>query len=287
MAPVARIEIVEIRDGLLPAVCRFLERAIGRGVPAAGFSATLTRRWSPGPIGFALLNDEAVVGAIGTVRAIRPVGGRAREFCNLTSFAIDPAFRSMAPSLLQRAVSPSDAVYTNFTASASVVALLRAFGFSALPPHECILLPWARRRGAAPVVAIGTDAVERAVEGRPDVARLVADHRGSAARWIGFDADGAVCVVALHLMRARGVPLAHVLYVSDASRFVACASVVARAVRQAWGFHVVAWPEWQIPRALGSVRVTRPRPVMVKGHDIAAADIDGLYTELAWLPVKA
>lgn len=287
MTPVRDVEIIEIDDVLLPAVCRFLERSIRRGLSAADFSAALTRRWTAGPIGFALTSRGAVVGALGTVRATRRLHAGPREFCNLTSFAVDAAFRSMAPVLLLRAVRRPGVVYTNFTASATVVPLLRALGFSPLPPRERVLLPWLRRCATAPPMATGADAVAEVVAKQPDVARLVADHRSSAVQWIGFEAGDSSCAVALHLMRARGVPLAHVLYASAPDRFVAWAPAVARAVQRAWGRHLLAWPEWQIARASGSVRIKRPRPVMVRGDGVSARDIDGLYSELALLPIDA
>ena len=287
MTAVRDVEIVEIDDVLLPAVCRFLECSIRRGLSAADFSAALTRRWTAGPIGFALTSGGAVVGALGTVRAIRRLHAGPREFCNLTSFAVDTAFRSMAPALLLRAVRQPGVVYTNFTASMTVAALLRSLGFSPLPPREYVLLPWLRRRATAPPMAVGADAVAQLVGNLPDIARLVGDHRSGAVQWVGFEADEGPCAVALHLMRARGVPLAHVLYASAPDRFVAWAPAVARAVQRAWGRHLLAWPEWQIARASGSVRVKRPRPVMVKGDEISAGEIDGLYSELALLPIDA
>jgi len=286
MNAVPAVEIVEIDAALLPAASRFLERRIGRGIKAADFSAALGRRWAAGPIGVALVASGAIVGAIGTIRSRRVVGGRAREFCNLTSLAIDPEFRSLAPALVRRATDNPDAVYTNFTASDSVTELLRAFRFVELEPVERVLLPWASDgRGSASVV-VGGDAVERWLRGRqPEIAELVADHRSTRADWMVIDADGEWIAIALQLMRARGVPLGHVMYASHRTRFAGLAPTVARACRRQFGFRLLAWPAWQYPATGSSVAVRRPRPVLIRGDAIAPSDIDALYSELTLLPI--
>lgn len=284
----AHAEIVEISEALRPDVSRFLEHALARRVTAADFSAALARQWAPGPAGFAIISDGAIVGAIGTIRSTRIVRGRSRACCNLTSFAVEPAFRSIAPALLRRATSGRDVIYTNFTASREVVELLETFGFTAFDARERILLPWAR--AAVPSAAATTDADTVTAwmqASMPDVPALVMDHRGTAVRWVAVDLGGERCAIALHRMSAHGVPLAHVLYASAPRLFAACAPIAARACRRAWGVALLAWPEWQFGRAPMSFAVRRPRPVMVKGDDIEPADIDALYSELALLPIDA
>ena len=285
----AGVEIVEITDEIRPAVARFLERWIAGRVVAADFSAALARRWAPGPAGFAMVADGAIVGALGTIRSTRTIRGRARDCCNLTSFAVDSAFRSLAPSLVRRATACRDVVYTNFTASDAVVELMKAFGFTALPARERILLPWARASVDAAAVTTDADTVAAwLASSDPESAALVTDHRDTSVRWVAIDlAGGGRCAMALHRMSARGLPLAHVLYASAPQRFAACAPIAARACRKTWGFALLAWPDWQFGVTPASVGVRRPRPVMIKGEDVAPSDVDALYSELALLPIDA
>ena len=282
------MEIAEIDDRLAAPACRFLERSIGRGITAADFSAVLERRWADGPRGFVVTSGPDVVGAVLTIRSRRAAGGATREFCNLSSLAIDPESRSYAVALLRRAVERPDVVYTNFTASAAVVRLLRAFGFSALPDRERILLPvpFGRDAGVRATVS-DCESVAEFVSGDPVLSRTVADHRGTRAKWIGIEVGGRRAAVAVDLVRVRSVPLADVLYCSAPGLFARSAHAVRRACGQAWGFRLLAWSEWQVGRGpVPAVAVRRPRPVMVKGP-IAPADVDALYSELTLLPILA
>lgn len=284
----AGVEIVEIDGALLPEVGRFLERAIGRRTTAADFSAALARRWAAGPVGFALVVDGTVAGALGTIRSTRIIRGRPRAFCNLTSFAVDPAFRSFALALLRRATACRDVVYTNFTASDAVVDLLKAFGFTALPARERILLPWARAATDGASVTTDPDTVaEWMARSGSEAAAFVADHRGTALRWVAIDLGGERCAIAMHRMSARRVPLDHVVYASAPQRLAVCAPIAARASRRAWGFALLAWPEWQFGGATASFAVRRPRPVMIRSDDIEPSDIDALYSELTLFSIQA
>ena len=283
MNAVARVEIVEIDDRRRLDVCRFLERWIDRRMTIADFSAALTERWADGPAGFVLLVDGAVAGALGTIRSRRPVGGAIRDVCNLTSFAVDPAYRSLAAALVGMATKPTDVVYTNFTPSTSVATLLAAFGFVALPRRERILLPLPGRSRRARFVT-GED-VKAFVSDDSAAVGVIDDHRGTRTRWVGVEVNDRRCAVALHLMRARGVAFGHVLYCSAPDRFAASAAAVARACWHAWSVPLIAWPEWQFDATAATIAVRRPRPAMMRGANVTPAQIDGLYSELAVLPI--
>ena len=252
---------------------------------ATDFDAVFAARWAAGPRGFALMAGGDVVGALATVRATRATSRGVRDVCNLSSFGVAPAFRSYGAALLSRAVADRSVVYTNFTASAAVVELLRAFGFVALNARERFLLPLAGRSRRATLVT--GDAVAAFVEADPSAARAVVDHRGTRTKWVGVEIDGERCAVALHVMRARGIRFAHVLYCSAPERFAASIGPVRHACRRTWDVGLLAWPEWQFAAGGASFAVTRPRPVMVRGEGIRPADVDGLYSELALLPIDA
>lgn len=279
------VDIVPIADPLVPPVCAFLARSIDRGISADDFAPAFNRRWADGERGFALVADGEIVGALGTIRSRRVIAGCLRSVCNLSSWAVAPAFRTYGPALLRRAISDRDTIYTNFTASDAVVELLRAFGFIALRDRERILLPFGRGPHADGVT--GTDAVAAFLEHDPPAARAVVDHRDTRVRWVGVDVLGQRCGFALHAMRVRGVPFAHVLYCSRPDRFGPSLRDLQRLSRQKWGFHLISWSEWQFGRAGSSIVVRRPRPVMIKAENIAPQDLDALYTELTLLPILA
>jgi hypothetical protein len=284
---VPRTELVEITSDILPQVCAFLAAEIDRGIAAAEFAAAFEPRWAGGPSGFALLADGAVVGALATIRSRRTIRGQLRDVCNLSSWAVAPSFRAFAPALLRKAIAQPGVVFTNFTASAAVAGILRAFRFDEMSTEERVLLPFSRQSNR---VATWTADVETIVQalcarGREDAATCVNDHRGTRTRWLLVDFGEESCAIALHLMRAKQVPFAYVLYCSAPHLLGDSLAALRRGSRQMWGWRLVAWPRACFQNAAGTVGVRRPQPVLFKGEDVSAADLDGLYSELTLLPI--
>src|SRR5438132_1360038 len=52
------------------------------------------------PFGFVLVDDDEVVGYIGTICSRRVIGGRQEKFCNVTSWVTDKNHRQQAIMLL-------------------------------------------------------------------------------------------------------------------------------------------------------------------------------------------
>lgn len=282
-----RTELVEITSDILPQVCTFLAAEIDRGISAAEFAAAFERRWVHGPSGFALLADGVVVGALSTIRSRRTIRGQRRDVCNLSSWAVAPSFRAFAPAMLRKATAEPGVVFTNFTASAAVTDILRAFRFNEMSTEERVLLPFCRQSRRVATWTADLDAIGQrlCVHGREDAATCVNDHRGTRTKWLLVDFGDESCAIALHLMRARKVPFAYVLYCSAPELFVDSLAVLRSVSRQTWGWRLVAWPGTRFPQASGTVAVRRPQPVLFKGEDVTAADLDGLYSELTLLPI--
>ena len=282
-----RVEILEISPDLVAEVSTFLAREIGRGISAAEFPAVFERRWAPGPAGYALLGDRRVVGALATIRAARPIRGRTRRFCNLSSIAVAPAYRPYAPALLQHAIGDPDTIVTNFTASAAVAGILRAFRFIEAPSEERVLLPMWPTASHGSTWTVDDIAIEEILRsyGYHDQANCVRDHRGARAKWVLVNFGRDCCAVALHLMRVRRLHFAYVLYCSAPEKFLSAVGAVRQAATKTWGWHLLAWPHARFGSNPGSVGIRRPQPVMFRGDDVTAADIDGLYSELTLLPI--
>jgi hypothetical protein len=283
------VHIVEIGASLEPSVCAYAASMIGRGMAAADFSVVLHPPWTrASPSGYALLDSERVVGTLLMISAPRTIRGRRRTVCNFSSWAIDPQYRSYSVSLLSRALRVPDAVYTNLTASAPVAKMLRAFGFQAVSDRERVLLPGIPSfRGPAFEATVDAAAIEGQLlaRGAADVARLVADHRGTRAKWVSATDGARHVTVAFHLFRHRRIRFAHLLYCSNADALPAALGAIRRAVRRAWGRHLIAWSEYQVPGSGSSVVVRRPRPILYRGDDVGPEDLDGLYSELTLLPI--
>lgn len=282
--------IVEIGPSLEPSVRAYAAAAIGRGIAADEFAAALHPPWNHGsaPSGYVLLAGDRIVGALLTIAARRTIRGRVRNVCNFSSWAVDPQYRSYSLGLLARALREPDTIYTNFTASAAVAKVLQTFKFQAISDRERILLPgWHGDRRSSFAAISDVDCIEQALRerGAHQVAAIVADHRDTRAKWIGATDGPRQITVAFHLMRVARVRFAHLLYCSNPDVLPDALGAIARAARRAWGWHAIAWSEYQVPRGGPSIVVRRPRPIFYRGADVGPEDIDGLYSELTLLPV--
>jgi len=285
----SRTHIVEIDASIEPSVCAFAASAIGRGMSATDFAEALHPPWTRmSPSGYALIDSDRVVGAILTISAQRTIRGRCRNVCNFSSWAVDPQYRSYSVGLLSRALSVPGAIHTNFTASDAVVKVLLTLGFHAISDRERVLVPAIlplRRSAFETTVDADLIEVQLRAKGAADVARLVSDHRRTRAKWVSATDGARHVTVAFHLFRVARVRFAHLLYCSNPDAWPAALGAIRRAVRRAWGHHLIAWSEYLLPHRGPSVALRRPRPILYRGDDVGPEDLDGLYSELTVLPI--
>ena len=156
-----------------------------------------------------------------------------------------------------------------------------------MPDQERVLLPIWHRSSRSVTWTVNLDAIESTLRSRgyDDAANRVRDHRGTRARWILVDFGGECCAIAIHLMRVHYARFGYVLYCSAPERFIDSLGGIRQACMRTWGHRFIAWPAARFGNVAGSISIRRPRPVLFRGSDVTAADLDGLYTELALLPI--
>ena len=151
MAPtVARLRCRQIENADIEAVASLL----ARGFPAhdrrfwlAAF-AQLTKHDTPAGLpkyGYLLESDGAVVGAILLICSTIPTGAAKITRCNLSSWYVDPAFRTYAPLLVSHALKHKDVTYLNVSPAPHTRPIIEAQGFSRYSEGIFIALPMVNR----------------------------------------------------------------------------------------------------------------------------------------------
>jgi hypothetical protein len=151
MAPtVARLRCRQIENADIEAVASLL----ARGFPAhdrrfwlAAF-AQLMRHDTPAGLpkyGYLLESDGAVVGAILLICSAIPTGAAKITRCNLSSWYVDPAFRTYAPLLVSHALKHKDVTYLNVSPAPHTRPIIEAQGFSRYSEGIFIALPMVNR----------------------------------------------------------------------------------------------------------------------------------------------
>lgn len=160
-----RIEIREIGDLDINGLINLL--ACGFQSPTRywelGFARLRTRLVPPDMprYGYMLEGDGKPVGVILLISSLRRIGNRQELFSNLSSWYVEPGFRSYAALLFKRALANKQTTYLNVSAATHVQPILDAFGFRRYSEGQ-VLSPLALARNAPNIRAriIGTNSIE-------------------------------------------------------------------------------------------------------------------------------
>jgi len=79
--------------------------------------------------GYLLESGGRPVGVLLVLASVRPVGGGLTTRCNLSSWYVEPEFRSFASQLMSVAVRQKQVTYTNISAARHTWPIIEAFGF--------------------------------------------------------------------------------------------------------------------------------------------------------------
>src|SRR5262249_33228073 len=130
---VVRLGIREIADEDIDPVIDLLTRGfpVSRRYWEAGLGRLRRRSLPPNMprYGYVLEADGNPVGVILLISSLRHIGDRQELFSNLSSWYVEPAFRSHATQLFRRALANKKTTYLNVSAATHVRPIIEAFGF--------------------------------------------------------------------------------------------------------------------------------------------------------------
>jgi hypothetical protein len=194
-----------------------------------------------------------VVGVLLQIFTIRETPSGRMVRCNMSSWCVDPDYRSYAHPLHARAVARREVTYLTVTAAPHTVAALKAFGYRASSEGQVIFAPLLSRSQP------GARVVEYA-PGRPEAARL----SGEDARLLADHAAlGCIALIGLAENDARPlifqprtiwrtlIPCVHVIYCREASDLTRFGFAYGRHLARRGRFFVLADALGPIPGLAG------------------------------------
>lgn len=283
------VKVEPITAGELPAVGRFLHANLNERVAAEDWERAVQVPWKvPAPNhGFLLRDGQTVAGVYLAFYSERMIDGRTERFCNLAAWCVLPEYRFHGPRLLKALLGQDGYHFTDLSPSGNVPTINERLGFEFLDTSTALIpnLPWPSMPGRA---RVSKDPVT--IEDRlgPAERQLYRDHAGAAAaRHVILSRGDRSCYVIFRRDRRKGLPLfASVLYASD--------PVLLRELIRPFTRHLLL--RHGIPATLAELRIIggrprwsvlleSPRPKMFRSPELAAWQIDNLYSELvcvAW-----
>jgi hypothetical protein len=265
----------------VPRVIGFLARELaGDGGPAR-YRRYLEYTWLDDKpnLGFLIEDAGAVVGFVGAIYAVRRIRGVERRFCNIHSLAVADSHRKYSLPMIKRLVDQPGYTFTTFSPSDRAAEIFAFFKFERIDQDKVVFTPaagWTRAR-------FGTR-VHRGAAVRDvlddDQRRVMDDHRGYRCGHFLIERGGERCYL-VTARRGRGVRVfADVLHASNPQLAAECIAHLHAPVGLAHHTLLIGLDRRWIDAPPGGTFVyTKLKPRMIRPHDVALDDVDGLYSE--------
>ena len=244
-----RVRRREIMDADLPGVVDVLRRGFpnrGRAYWERGLRRMGQRPALDGcpRYGFLLETGSGPVGVSLTLFDGVEAGGSVQLRCNLSSWAVDPAFRMQAPLLVASALKRRDVTYINISPAPHTWSTIEAQGFKPFALGQYIVLPMLARARERVRVRRHPDAWRDLPE-----AGLLSDHAGYGCLSLVVEAADGLHPFVFLPFRARSgrvpLPMMQLVFCRDIAAVSRFASALGAALlpRGAVGLVMDAPPE--------------------------------------------
>ena len=248
--------------------------------------------WKPErlPYGYAIFNQEKIVGFLGTIFSERRVDGKTWTCCNTTCWFVEPEFRNHMQTLKLFApiLKMKDLLITNMTPSDGVIGICKQFGYRSLDQEQVVLpvLP-------VPSVAFGKhllvsfDPHKIKAHLTAEERTILKDHEGFKCKHflIKEEDSGEHCygiATALPMRRfqfLKGQWL-NLCYLSNAQIFARNYRHIRIKLWREGRFFILRYDARLIPRQLSRLAVRDERLRQYKSAELPPWTIDNLYSEL-------
>ena len=222
----------QIADADLPGLAELLKRGFGTRRSLRFWHRALARlkaRTTPADTpryGYVLESDGRLVGAILLIFAATPGDGAIRA--NVSSWYVDPAFRSYAPLLVSQALKRKDVTYLNISAVRHTWPILDAQGYHRYSNGIFVALAALQRAGADRARLLAGAA-------RPDAPfepferDLLRQHAAYGCLSLWCETPGRALPFVFRPRRVKSViPCAQLVYCRDVADFVRFAGQIGR-----------------------------------------------------------
>ena len=203
----------------LPEFAQFLHANLTQTRSPVAWVEGLSKSWgmTPPNHGFILRDEGKIVGGIGAYYAERKIKGQCERTCNITSWCVLDAYRKQSMRLAMTLVGQKGFHYTDFSPTKVVGGVLQFLKFRPLDDRQAVIanLPWP---AFGSTLLSQPDDIENMLQG--DVLKIYRDH--AVFPWLKHVLIGAPnhwCHVIYKLDRYRGLPSAHIYYLSDPANF--------------------------------------------------------------------
>ena len=278
------VELKNVSNELMDSVLGLLQSFQGAYFTTEQWKKILNYDWGQNEdyYGFALVDNNNVVGFLGLIFSVRMIGNKRELFCNLSSWIVKDEYRNHALKLLYPVLKMRNYTITNFTSFKEGVDIMKRFGFVSVDSFSRIILtgPLCLKSNKCHVLKWDDNSCIYLPEYQKQMAR---DHFIYGCESVIMKNNEQQCLIIMSQRMKAGVRYYYVHYISDIHLFLDNIGVF-----RAWLFwhrraacFVIDERFMRSKAIFMSYSRKLPSPRLVKNNNnLMFEQIDSLYSEL-------
>lgn len=227
--------------------------------------------------GYLLEHHGRAVGVLLLIHAIRGSGTQRQIWCNLSSWYVEPGFRSYAPMLTRIAQRLKEVSYVNISAARPTWPIVEAQGFEPFCKGLLFSLPAFAPSHHGSHVEIVPSGATAVVGLAREEAELLARHAGYGCLSIVVRSARDTCPFVLLPFRIRrgriALPAMQLVYCRDIADYVACAGAIGRILLRRGTVSVLIDANGPVPGLIGLYTELRGRKYCKGPHRPRLGDL--------------
>lgn len=233
--------------------------------------------------GYGMFDGRKMVGYIGCLFSVRLIEGNSSKYCNITSWIVDEAYRDYGIFLLRPLLRQKALTLTDFTPTATVLAILLEFGFKTMDSSITLL----RRAVTSGFLARKTDVsicVDHAEIGNrlsEEDLILFKDHQSFDCGHALLQAGSEYCYLIFVSGSSGLLKNCHIQFISNRSFF----GQYSEAIRYLLAKEVKTWSITVDTRLIDGLDLPQTLQLfkgyqkVFRSNEVGGGDIDNLYSE--------
>ncbi len=237
--------------------------------------------------GYAMLDNDEVVGMMAMVFSRRSIGGVERKFCNLHTWWVREDYRGRSLAMLRPILRLSEYTVTHFTPCDRVRAVTKRLGFKDLNSQLRILLPQpiSGRRASVRGTDLEFDASRISPHLNANDQQILLDHLPYRPGNVLLRSGDQYCyVLYTHVVRHR-LPYCHVHYISNKELYRDHETAIRASLLRRHHARFVAVDDRLTSdiKFRNSFKFWAPAHALFKSDTVAPDQIDNLYSDVVFL----
>ena len=288
------MQLREVHEEMIPLIKAFLANREGFR-DANGWEGLFNYSWKLQgyPYGYAILDQERVVGFLGTIFSERVLDGAKRICCNTTSWFVEEEYRAqmVALRLFAPILKMKDLFITNLSPTDRATEICDRMGYQRLDdeqiavpviPEIASLLRNGRRRL---LVSFERSEIQRHLN--PEERRILEDHCNLACKHFlikelrtGEHCYGIATAMPLGRFRILKGQWLNLCYLSNSELFARNFSFIKNDLLREGRFFLVRYDSRLLSRKLSRMALRRKKMRQYKSKELPSQTIDNIYSEL-------